>query len=292
METIKKMQSFIAFEKVAKLESFSKAAKELAVSKAYVSKLVQRLEDDLGQRLFNRTTRIVTLTESGEKFYKACSTSFEHVLNVQNEIQQKSSLPAGKLKISVAGAFGEEYIAPFVFSFLKKYPKVQINLLFEEKFIDLVRDSYDFAIRIGHLDDSSLISKKISQRKLYICASPEYLKLNGVPKHPNQLSSYNCLSPNNSWTLKIKNKTQHFQVFGNYNSNNGRSLLRAAVDGLGLCCLPGEYVKPYLLNGSLVKIMESYVPEEIPIWVLTPSKKNISTSVKVFLEEIEYINIP
>lgn len=286
MKTIKNMQALVAFEHVAKSKSYSNAAKELGVSKAYVSKLVQKLEDELGQRLFNRTTRVVTMTQAGEKFYKACSTSFDHVLKIQSEIQQKSTSPTGKLKISVAGAFGEEFIAPFVFKFLKKYPKLQVELVFEERIIDLIKESYDFAIRIGKLNDSSLISKKISQRKLFICASPEYLALNGTPKQPEHLKSHNCLSSNNNWTLKINNKNQNYNVSGNYKSNNGRSLLKACLDSLGICCLPGEYVKPYLEEGRLVTIMESYVPKEIPIWLLTPTKKNISTSIKVFSQEI------
>lgn len=287
METIKNFQSLVAFEKVAKHQSYSQAAKELGVSKAHVSKLVQKLEDQLGQRLLNRSTRVVTLTDIGEKFYKTCSTSFYHILKSQSEIQQNAGSPQGKLKISVAGVFGEEYIAPFVFSFIKKYPQVRIELVFEERMVDLLRDSYDFAVRVGRLSDSSLISKKVASRKEYICATPHYLKLNGTPKSPEDLAHHNCLSPKGSWSLKIKDKAQQFPVEGNYNSNNGRSLLRATLDGLGICCLPGEYVKPHLEDGSLVSVMESFLPEEIPIWLLTPSKKNISPAVKAFLKDID-----
>ena len=285
METIKNIQAMVAFEKVARLGSFSAAAIELEVSKAHVSKLIQKLEDQLGQRLFNRSTRSVTLTKTGDKFYQACSTSFYNILKAQEDILEQANAPSGKIKISVAGLFGEEYIAKYVRRFLKRYPKVEIELVFEEKMVDLLRDNYNFAVRVGHLADSSLISKKIATRKELICASPDYLNFNGVPKTPEDLKKHNCLSPKNFWKLQIDNKIQNVHISGNFKSNNARTLVHAALDNLGLTCLPTEYLTPYLETGQLISVLDQYMPEEIPIWLLTPTKKNISSSTKAFMDE-------
>ena len=289
METIRNIQAMVAFEKVARLTSFSAAAQELSVSKAHISKLVQKLEDQLGQRLFNRSTRSVSLTKTGDKFYQACSNSFYNILKVQEEILEQSNAPSGKIKISVAGLFGEDYIAKYARRFLKKYPRVEIELIFEEKMVDLIKENYDFAVRVGHLQNSSLISKKIASRKEIVCASPEYLNFNGVPKTPDDLKHHNCLSPKKTWKLTIDGKIQNIAIHGNFKSNNARTLTKAAVENLGITCLPAEYVNSFIENGQLIPILENFMPEEIPIWLLTPSKKNMSSSVKAFLDEFIFL---
>ncbi len=286
METIKNFKSLVAFEKVAKFRSYSLAAKELKVSKAYISKLVQELEDDLGQRLFNRSTRVVELTEVGDRFYQACSNSFQNIIKAQNHILSNADRPSGKLKISVAGVFGEKYISPFVFSYLKKYPDVEVELIFEEKLVDLLKESYDFAIRVGNLKDSALISKKIANRKEYVCASADYLNINGTPKTPEDLKKHNCLSLKPNWSFVEGGKTISVPVKGNYLSNNGRTLASASVNGLGITYLPKEYVEGYIKGGKLISILESYTPEEIPIWLLSPSKKNLSLNARTFIAEL------
>lgn len=286
METIKNLQAIVAFENVAKLQSFSLAAKELGVSKAHVSKLVQQLEDQLGQRLLNRSTRMVKLTHIGEKFYEACAASLTNISKAQEEIIQSADAPHGKLRISLAGAFGEDYVAPFIAQFVKRYPRVQVELSFEEKLVDLVKESYDIAIRVGYLKDSSLIAKRIATRKEYICATPAFLKTHGSPKHPDELKKFNCITPKEQWNLFSEGRIQSFPVNSNFKSNNGRSILKATLADLGICLLPGVYVKPYLDNGQLVSLLENYTTSEIPIWALTPSRKNMPLSVKTFLEEI------
>jgi DNA-binding transcriptional LysR family regulator len=238
METITNFKALVAFEKVGKNGSFSKAAEELGVSKAHVSKLVQQLEDQLNQRLINRSTRVVKLTSNGQRLFKACSSSFYNILKAQDEIQQAEGIPHGNLRISLAGAFGEEYITPFVTTFMKKYPRVNVELVFEERVVDLLQDSYDLAIRIGQLKDSSLIAKRIATRREYICATKEYLNLNGTPKSIDDLKDHNCLGPKKPWRLYDHEKIRNVSVKSNFHSNNGRAILRATLENLGLCYLP------------------------------------------------------
>jgi DNA-binding transcriptional LysR family regulator len=287
MKTIKNLQSIAAFEKVAKLQSFSLAAKELEVSKAYISSLIQNLENQLGHRLFNRSTRAVKLTTAGEKLYSACSVSLYNISKAQEEMIENADTPHGKLKISLAGAFAEDYVTPFITDFIKRYPRVNVELHFEEKLVDLVEESYDIAIRVGQLKDSSLIAKRIAKRKEYICATPSFIKLHGQPKHPDDLKNYNCISAKDTWRMTIDGKQTSVPVSTNFKSNNGRSLLKAALADLGLCMLPGVYVKDHIESGRLIPILEKYTPTEIPIWAMTPSKKNMPVSVKFFLAEIE-----
>ncbi len=286
METIKNIQSIIAFEKVARNLSYTEAAKELKISKSQISKLVQQLEDDMGQRLLNRSTRVVKLTEAGEKFYESCSASFKHLEMAQNELRQNSLVPKGRIKITLAGAFGENTVTPIISTFVKRYPQVQVELSFEHKIVNLIKGSYDIAIRIGHLPDSSLISKKIATRKEMICASSNYLNLNGVPEKPDDLQRFNCLSSRGKWSIYYKKKVQNFSVSGNIISNNARSILNATLMDVGICCLPQEYVKSYVDSGELVHIMKDYTTHEVPIWLLTSTKKNQSLAVKAFIKEL------
>lgn len=288
METIKNIQAIAAFDKVSKLQSFSLAAKELGVSKAHISKLIQKLEDQLGQRLLNRSTRTVKLTHAGEVFYQTCSVSLLNIANAQKDLMQKSDTPQGKLKISLAGAFAEDYISPFIAGFIKRYPRVHVELHFEEKIVDLVKESYDIAIRVGRLKDSALIAKQIAKRKEYICASPAFIKHYGSPVHPEDLKKFNCICAKDSWNLVINGKEQSIPITTNFKSNNGRSILNATLADLGLCLLPGVYVKKYIESGQLISILENYTPNEIPIWAITPSKNNMSPSVKAFLAEITH----
>lgn len=290
MKTIKSFKSLVAFEKVAKHKSYSIAAKELNVSKAHISKLIQELEDLLEQRLFNRSTRVVELTQTGQKLYQTCSKSFQEINLIQDEILNKSATPSGRLKISVAGVFGEEYITPFVLDYLKRYPKVQIDLVFEERVVDLFKESYDFAIRVGHLRDSSLIAKKIAVRKEYICATPTYLSLNGLPQTPEDLKNHNCLGLKDSWNFIIAKKKTNIQIKGSYRSNNARTLIQATLSDLGFCYLPKEYVQPYLDNGELISVLEEYLPNETPIWIISPSNKNNSLNAKTFIQELSEVN--
>lgn len=290
METIKHIKSLVAFERVAQNKSFSKAAKDLGVSKAHISKLIQKLEDDLEQRLFNRSTRVIHLTPIGHQLFEACSKGFFTIQKAQDEILQRTDSPKGKIKISLAGAFGEETIAPFVMRFLKKYPRVEVELVFEERIINLLNEEYDFAIRVGKLENSSLIAKQIASRKEYICATPRYLELNGYPKNLSDLENHNCLGSSDTWKVIADQKIKNIPIKSNFKSNNGRAILRAALDDIGICYLPDIYVNSYLKAERLIQILPSYTPKEVPIWILMATNKNLPTHMKFFMEEISKIS--
>lgn len=287
METIKDLNSILAFNKVSELLSFSKAAKELGVSKAYISKLIQKLEDELGQKLLHRSTRFVKLTLIGEEFYETSKVAIESLEIVKSQLLESAQTPHGLLRISVAGAFGEEYITPIVAKLLKEYPLLKIELIFNEKIVNLVEENFDLAIRVGQLSDSNLLAKKIAHRKEFICGSKEYLHEYGTPKKIEDLKSHNCLLGNTDyWTFNEKNQVNSIKITSRFRSNNGRSLLNAALNGLGLCRLPEIYVKKYIDSGELIPVLENQMMMEIPIWAIYQTRKNQSINIRVFLNAL------
>ncbi|EQC50192.1 LysR substrate-binding domain protein [Bacteriovorax sp. BSW11_IV] len=288
METIKGFGHTYVFVKVAQYLSYSKAAKELGVSKAHLSKSIQQLENEIGQKLLNRSTRLVKLTLEGEKFFETCLEAVSAIENAKNNIKESINYPQGLLRITAAGAFAEEYLTPVASSLLAKYPKLKIELSFSEKIVNLVEENFDMAIRVGHLVDSSMIAKRISTRKEYICATKKYLSKNGTPKTPNELKDHNCLAGNNGqWVFKEKTKQYSIKINGNFTSNNARALLNAALQNTGIVRLPEVYVRSYIDSKKLVPILTNYMTTEVPIWAIYPSTKKKSTNVAFFLEELE-----
>ncbi|EQC45302.1 LysR family transcriptional regulator [Bacteriovorax sp. Seq25_V] len=287
METIKNLGNIVAFTNVARFESFSLAAKEMGVSKSHLSKSVASLENELGQKLFQRSTRIVKLTAEGEKFYETCHEALKSVALAKENILNTSDTPQGLLRVTMAGVFAEEYIAPVAAKLAKLYPNLTIELSFNEKLVNLVKENFDLGIRFGKLEDSTLIARKIASRKEYICGSKEYFENHEIPKHPKELKLHQCVIGNNDlWMFRERSEQFSVKVKGNYKSNNGRALLKGALHGAGLARLPSVYVLDHLKNGELISVLDNYMLEEVPIWAIYPSKKNQSINVRVFIEEI------
>lgn len=290
METINNLNSLHAFVQVAKKSSFSAAAKEMNVSKAYISKMVQSLEQELNQKLLTRTTRLVKLTREGERFFDQCEEALQKILAAKKELMLKEKTPRGVLRVTLAGVFGEEYITPIALSLMKNYPELSIELSFTEKLVDLIKEDYDIAIRVGELNDSSLKAYKIAVRKEYLCASPKYLKEYGHPKTPDDLRNHKCLvGSSDQWTFQEKKSQRAYRVKGQLKSNNGRVLLKATLQGFGISKLPGVYVKEWIDKGKLTPLLQDYLPHEIPIWAITSADKADKLKTKIFLEALENV---
>ncbi len=288
METMRVISAISVFEKVAKNKSFSAAAVELGVSKAYVSKVVNNLEEEFSERLFIRSTRKVKLTYLGEELLEKCQAPLEQLESIKESLQNHSLTPKGVFKVSVAGAFGEDYIAPILFNMSKLYPDLKLDISFSSKNVDLLDENVDVAIRVGDLKDSNLFARKISSRREHICGTKKFFKVNGEPKSPRELGEYNCLmGVGDSWSFLLKKKVEKVKLSGNIRSDNGRVLLRAALDNIGLVKLPDVYVKDYIESGKLISILDQYLVKDIPIWAVTHSKKKNSINLKHFLDLLE-----
>ena len=287
METIGWMSGISSFIKVAELNSFSKAAVELGISKSYVSKAIQKLENDLGIALFTRSTRNVQLTEVGRIFLEKAKISINDLQNAKKEILNFSESPRGILRITSAGHFGEEIIAPVAIQLVKKYPDLKIELDFSIQILDLIDKKFDISIRFGPLKDSSLFAQKIATRREYVCVSKKYLEANSLPRHPKELVNHNCISSSTFWDFKISGKKVKFNINGNFKSNNPKAIARSAVEGLGIVKLPGAYVSEEIQKGKLIPILENYIDNKSNIWVVTPIKFEKSINTKFFIKELK-----
>lgn len=289
METMNGLKEFLY---VAENRGFSSAARELKTSKSHISKKVALLEDSLQTRLFNRTTRKMTLTETGQLLYERCRPIFTELDEIHSEITHTQIEPRGTLRVSVAGAFAEKYLAEAFSEFLKTYPEVKIEMYFTDRYVDLIEESFDLAVRYGILDNTSHIAKKIVSRQEFLCASPEYLRQNGTPQTPQDLQAHNCLvGTSDRWNFTINKKNKSIKVKGNWKSNNGRALSHAVKSSLGIAMLPGVYIFDDIQNGNLVPLLEDYSLGEQNVWIVYPHKKYLSGKTRILINYLtEYFN--
>lgn len=287
METIKSLQGIISFVKVAETGSFSKAAQELGVSKSHVSKSIGRLEDELGIALFVRSTRKVQLTNLGDRYLETCRQSLKNLDNAKKEILDLSETPRGTLRVTLAGIFGEEYIAPVVIEMAKKYPDLKVELDFSSRVVDLIAEKFDVAIRIGHLTNSSLMAQKIASRVEYVVCSKGYLAQAPVLRDPTDLRLHNCIGERSAWSFKKRGKSFQVSVSGNFKSNNPRVLQKAALAGLGIARLPGSYAFEEIKKGRLVSVLENFGEGKKDIWAVTPIRHKQNINVKMFIQEVK-----
>ncbi|QDK42285.1 LysR family transcriptional regulator [Bacteriovorax stolpii] len=287
METIKWIQCILTFVRVSELGSFSKAASSLGISKSHVSKTIKALEDEVGIALFFRSTRKVQLTSTGEEFLKNCQSSLQNLEAARAELVAPSDKPRGLLRVTLAGVFGENYIAPVLIAMAKKYPELTIELNFDTRIVDLIAERYDVGIRIGELSNSSLFAQKIASRREYVCASPEYLKKHKKPHTLEALKDYNCLGGQNQWAFKQNGKSKSVTVSGNLKTNNPRVVLQAALDGLGIVRLPGSYVFSHIKDGTLIGLLEDYSEGKKDIWAVTPARNKQNLNVSTFINELK-----
>jgi len=281
-----KWDSVEVLAEVVEAGSFSAAADKLSVSKSHVSRQISQLENRLGVQLLIRTTRRLALTEVGRAYYQRCREVLNNMEEADQSVIDLQDTPRGNLRMTVAGAFGERYIAPAAAAFSKQHPQLSIDLNFTNHNVDLVAEGYDLAIRSGVLRDSSLIARRVAARKLYICASPDYLKKYGEPDSITALKKHNCLLGSLA-TWRFREKTgahTDIRVEGNWKSNNGSSLLEAARASLGLVQLPEFYVHEDIQSGRLVSVMESFQPSDTAVWAVYPSNRHLSPKVRMFVE--------
>lgn len=286
---MKWMQSIVVFSKVGELQSFSRAGEVLGISKSYVSKLIRELEEEMGAQLFSRSTRKVVLTALGRDFLARCRDSMGELERTRREAHDLSRTVQGPLRVSVAGLFGEDYIAPLAIELSQKYPKLELELSFESRVVDLIAENFDVAIRFGALEDSSLVARKIASRREFICASHSYLERAGFARTPQDLANHNCLTTGvREWAFELGKKKLMVPISGNFKSNNPRTLLKAALMGAGIVRLPGSYVFNHIQEGELVSLLGEFAPPKSDIWVVTPYRKEMSVNVKVFTQALEH----
>ncbi|WP_445358454.1 LysR family transcriptional regulator [Microbulbifer sp. ANSA005] len=291
METIAAIPIFVT---VAETGGFSPAAKLLGISKSAVSKRVTQLELQLGVKLLHRTTRKLSLTEAGEHFYEHARVAYKSAKDAQDAVLQLQGEPRGRLRINAPMSFGRLHLAPLIPVFMKRYPEISIDMILDDKVVDLVGEGFDIAIRGGDLPDTSLIARKLAPLKSVLCASPSYLKEFGEPTELEQLSAHNCLIFTYSRDVKewgfIKDNHLHtIEVKGNYQVNNSEALREALLQGVGIGRLPTFVAGPDIEAGKLIPLFEEYQMPAKSIYAVFPERQFMPAKVRAFIDfAIEY----
>lgn len=282
---MKQWQGIYEFAAVAQRLSFKLAAEELTLSSAQISRQISALEQRLGVKLLYRSTRQVTLTESGALFYDYCRQIIAQIDEAEWAVSQQQKQPLGLLRVTAPMAYGEQVISPLLNTFVARNPAVSLWLQFSNQEVDLVRERIDLAIRIGRLNDSSLIARRLAQRSLHLVASPEYLSRHGTPHSLEALAGHQTLTRfNKFWRLQCHGKEQHYKAASRISSDSGHALLNAALQGLGIAQLPNYYLDAHLASGALVTVLDQHRPEADGIWAIYPHNRQLSPKVKCAVE--------
>jgi len=277
------------FFSVVEANSFAAAARRLETTPASVSRRVKALEQRLGVRLMQRTTRKLSLTEAGEHYFREGRRLLHELDDLEQALTASAIEPQGELRIVAPMSFGQRKLAPLVAGFATLHSALRISLILEDRETDLFDEAADLAIRIGYPADSSMIVRTIAPIPRYACASPEYLKRRGRPESPEDLLHHDCLHYNliperEEWTFLGKDGEQTLAIKGNFCSNNGDVLAEAAMQGLGITLLPHFIVEEALAAGRLIKVLEDYGREPLSLFALYPSRHYVPAKTRRFLE--------
>ena len=277
------------FCSVVENNSLAGAARLLNVSPSVVSKQLSALEDRLGVRLLNRTTRRISVTEEGKAYYERSKRIIADVNEAEIAVTQTHSAPQGLLKITAPFTFSHRHLTPHLPKFLALYPDVEIHVQVSDRVVDLVDEGIDLAIRIAHLKDSSLIARRLTANHRSIVATPEYLSKNGTPKHPEELAQHQLVTwppgnPINDWHFLIDGVERTIKAKGSICVNNGDSILSTVLAGGGLSMMQSFMAGEYIKSRRLVPVLEDFVREDIPIFAVYPSSRHLSPKVRVFVD--------
>jgi DNA-binding transcriptional LysR family regulator len=273
------------FTAVVESGSFSRTAQRLGLSKSAVSKHVTALEESLGARLLNRTTRRLAPTDAGEEYYRRGTRILAELQEADAAIQEKSKEPRGRLRISAPMSFGIRHLGDAVAVFLRRHPHIQIDLALSDRYVDLVAERFDVAIRIGRLKDSSLHSRVLAPLRMVMCASPAYLKARGTPRKPADLGAHVCLTytyADGSTSWRLKGRTM--SVTGVAHADNGDILRQLALAGLGIVIQPSFIVGPDVAKGKLVSLMPEHIAQDGAIHAVYPATRHVSGAVRLFID--------
>jgi DNA-binding transcriptional LysR family regulator len=287
-----KLTGMQVFASVAKAGSFVGGARELGISRAMATKHIGQLESYLGARLFNRTTRSLSLTDVGGAYLQRCRTVLAEIEEMEGAVTQLHTEPRGKLKISAPSVIGSLYVAPAISEFLVLHKDLSVNLLLQSTFGDLVDEGIDIAITFGGLADTSLVAKKMASSPLLVCGADDYFDAYGLPLVPKDLEQHSCLvnwaiPPREKWLFKGLEGMQQITVSGRMQANAADPIRIAAKKGLGLVMLPEYIVARDIEKGHLRVVLDDYALEPMHIHAVYPHRKYLSAKVRAFLEFLE-----
>jgi DNA-binding transcriptional LysR family regulator len=281
------ISDFDIFARVARTGNMSMAGREMGLSPAVVSKRISLLEDRLGARLFQRTTRQLTLTETGEGYFKRVVDILSLVEEAEDYVSRRNTKPRGVLKISAPTSFSRLHITPHLPAFLARYPDIEIDMQLTDNFVDIIREGFDLAIRIGELEDSSLVARKLAKENRVICAAPKYLASAGTPRSLEDLEAHNCLlaGAQDMWRLDGPDGAIDIRVRGNMRSNSADFIRSAVTNGLGLALRATWDIGAELDRGELQIVLPQYKgTSKNGIFAVYPCREFMPSKVNAFIE--------
>lgn len=287
MDTLSDIEVFV---RVVETTSFTRAADKLGIAKSAVSKSVGRLEEQLGVRLLNRTTRRLSLTEAGSAFYGRTSRALAEIEAARLDAQHHQVEPSGTLRVAAPMSFGIAMVAPLLPSFMRQYPKVIVDLMLDDRQHDIVAEGIDVAIRISQLADSSLVARRLAPIRHVLVASPEYLRRRGLPATPDALREHDCLiytlraSPQ-AWQFVAADGTETVvPVRGSFHANNGLALREALLAGHGIALMTSFAVGEDLLCGRLQRVLPEYSVPELSAYAVFHQRRHSAPKLRAFVD--------
>jgi LysR family transcriptional regulator for bpeEF and oprC len=281
----------VAFIAVATEGSFARAADRLGIGRSAVSRSVQKLESQLGVRLFLRTTRSTSLTREGELFYRNCHPGVERVVRALEDMRDlREGPPRGQLRISATVGFGRHVVAPLLNGFRAHYPDIAIDLLLDDRTLDFSADRVDVAFRTGRLEDSQVIAKLLIPMPMLVCASPAYVRAHGLPRRVEDLAGHTCINLRTAsgrifeWEFKVDGRIQKLLPSSTYTFNDAELVLRAVLDGHGIAQFGGCQISEHLRNGRLIACLAPYAPDDRANYLCYLSRHQLPTRIRVFID--------
>ncbi|HXY98907.1 MAG TPA: LysR family transcriptional regulator [Stellaceae bacterium] len=285
-----RLTSLEVFVKVVEKENFAAAARELGLSPAMVSKHIQALEERLGARLLNRTTRRLSLTEVGRGYFERARQVLADLEDADRAASDLQAAPRGLLKVNAPFSFGIRHIGPAIAAYLAAYPEVSIDISLNDHYIDLLAEGVDLALRIGRLADSSLIARRLAPIRLVACAAPAYLARHGAPRAPKDLAEHRCLlytyaSTADEWRfIGPDGEDAVVRVSGRLLANSGDIIVAAALDGLGIALTPTFMAGEHVQAGKLVTLLPGYAAPEAALYAVYPPGRHLSAKLRSFID--------
>ncbi|MEK1866902.1 MAG: LysR family transcriptional regulator [Ensifer adhaerens] len=287
MDTLTRIRAFID---VVDAEGFSAAARRVGKSKALLSKYVRELEDELGALLLNRTTRQFSLTEAGHTYYRTASEILKEIDNLADLVRANNSDLKGRLRITAPRTFVDADIGQSLVDFGKQHPELSLEIISDDRFVDLVEEGFDVAIRITRLEDSTLIARKLDDFQVLICAAPEFLEKSGPIAHPTDLSKLPCILDTNgrsysNWRfVEPDGSAFTVPVGGPIEVNSPLAALRATVSGLGVSIIPDFIARPKIATGELVTLFDDFLPRDRGIYAIYPHRRYLPAKVRTLVD--------
>lgn len=289
LKALNQLPELIAFVESVEAASFSAAARSLGTTPSAISKRVAKLEDRLGVRLLQRTTRSLSLTTEGITYYERVARLLQELDDANDSIISGGKKPRGKLTVSASLDFGQSLLVQALPTFLAQYPEIQVDLRVSDRLVDLAAEGIDVAIRLGDLEDSCLIRRHLGQARFVLCASPDYLDAQGTPKIPADLVHYNCMryifdGHPLPWEFLIDGTWHSIPVSGYLNSDSGEALKNAALSGMGIARLLSFQVEKELETQQLISLFPDQLPLGLSTQAVFTHRRNLSPRVQVFLD--------